>query len=56
MGANFYRLIAAQFVSGLADNALLLVAIALHLEQGGAGWWIPLIKFSFTTFYVLTAP
>ena len=56
MGANFYRLIAAQFVSGLADNALLLAAIALHLEQGGAGWWIPLIKFSFTTFYVLTAP
>ncbi len=56
MGANFYRLIGAQFVSGLADNALLLIAIALHLEQGGAGWWIPLIKFSFTTFYVLTAP
>jgi MFS family permease len=56
MGANFHRLIAAQFVSGLADNALLLIAIALHLEQGGAGWWIPLIKFSFTTFYVLTAP
>lgn len=56
MGANFYRLITAQFVSGLADNALLLVAIALHMEQGGAGWWIPLIKFSFTTFYVLTAP
>ena len=56
MGVNFYRLISAQFVSGLADNALLLVAIALHLEQGGAGWWIPLIKFSFTAFYVLTAP
>ena len=56
MGANFYRLIAAQFVSSLADNALLLIAIALHLEQGGAGWWIPLIKFSFTTLYVLTAP
>lgn len=56
MGANFYWLITAQFVSGLADNALLLVAIALHMEQGGAGWWIPLIKFSFTTFYVLTAP
>lgn len=56
MGANFYRLIGAQFVSGLADNALLLIAIALHLEQGGAGWWIPLIKFSFTTFYVITAP
>jgi LPLT family lysophospholipid transporter-like MFS transporter len=56
MDANFYRLIGAQFISSLADNALLLVAIALHLEQGGAGWWIPLIKFSFTAFYVLTAP
>ena len=56
MGANFYRLIATQFISGLADNALLLIAIALHLEQGGAAWWIPLIKFSFTTCYVLTAP
>lgn len=56
LGSNIYLLMTAQFVSGLADNALLLIAIALHIEQGGEGWWIPLIKFSFTTFYVLTAP
>jgi LPLT family lysophospholipid transporter-like MFS transporter len=56
MGVNIYRLITAQFISGLADNALLLVAIALHMEQGGAAWWIPLIKFSFTALYVVTTP
>ena len=47
---------AAQFLSALADNALLIVTIA-HLQVLGAPlWWAPLLKFSFTLSYVLLAP
>ncbi len=56
MPAGFYRLIAAQFFSALADNALLIVTIALLHSQGFAGWWAPLLKFGFTLAYVLLAP
>ena len=56
MTLNFYRLIAAQFFSSLADNALLIVAIALLEYQGMPGWWAPLLKFFFTVSYVVLAP
>lgn len=49
-------LIAAQFCSALADNALLIVCIALLLQRGLPGWWAPLLKFSFTVAYVVLAP
>ncbi len=53
---GFGLLIAAQFGSALADNALLIVAIALLQAQGRPAWWTPLLKFSFTLAYVLLAP
>jgi MFS family permease len=53
---GFQALIAAQFVSALADNALLIVAIALLAADGWPLWWAPLLKFSFTLAYVLLAP
>ena len=56
MPSGFYLLIAAQFVSALADNALLILAAALLQEQGFAPWWAPMLKFSFTISYVLLAP
>ncbi len=56
MPPGFHLLIAAQFASALADNALLIVTIALLQEQGVPGWWAPLLKFSFTTAYVVLAP
>lgn len=56
MPPGFHRLIAAQFASALADNALLIVAIGILVEQQWPGWWAPLLKFSFTAFYVLLAP
>ena len=56
MPAGFHLLIAAQFFSALADNALLIVAIALLQERGLPGWWAPLLKFSFTLSYVFLAP
>jgi MFS family permease len=49
-------LLAAQFVSGLADNALLLVAIACVLAEQGEAWLPPLLKLVFTLAYVVLAP
>jgi MFS family permease len=46
----------AQFVSALADNALLLVAMALLVEQGEAAFWVPLLKLMFTLSYVVLGP
>jgi len=46
----------AQFLSALADNAMLLLCIALLVEQGQAAWWIPLLKVFFTLSYVFLAP
>jgi LPLT family lysophospholipid transporter-like MFS transporter len=50
------RLLLAQFLSALADNALLIVGIALLTTQGRPGWWAPLLKLSITLAYVLLAP
>lgn len=56
MPAGFHLLIAAQFASALADNALLIVTIAALQAQGFAGWWAPMLKFGFTLSYVFLAP
>jgi MFS family permease len=53
---GFKLLIATQFSSALADNALLIVTIALLVERHMPGWWAPLLKFGFTLSYVLLAP
>jgi MFS family permease len=56
MPKGFFYLISAQFASGMADNALLILGIAFLHEQGYPGWWAPLLKFSFTLSYVFLAP
>jgi MFS transporter, LPLT family, lysophospholipid transporter len=56
MPRGFHLLIAAQFASALADNALLIVTIALLHQQGHPAWWAPLLKFAFTLSYVGLAP
>lgn len=53
---GFHPLIATQFLSALADNALLIVTIALLDERGLPPWWAPLLKLGFTLAYVLLAP
>jgi hypothetical protein len=53
---GFFVLLAAQFVSALADNALLVVAMAALLEQHHAAHWIPLLKLMFTLSYVVLGP
>jgi MFS family permease len=56
MPTGFYLVIASQFLSALADNALLIVAMARMQEIGLSGWWAPLLKLSFTLSYVVFAP
>jgi len=56
MPRAFFVLLVVQFVSTLADNAFLIVAIARVMELAGADWRIPLLKIGFTLFYVLLAP
>jgi LPLT family lysophospholipid transporter-like MFS transporter len=55
MPKGFYRLVWAQFASGLADNALMILGIYFLQEQGYPGWWSPLLKFFFTFSYVALA-
>ncbi|WP_432383347.1 lysophospholipid transporter LplT [Duganella sp. P38] len=55
MNRGFYTIMAAQFFSSLADNALLFVAIDLLVNMQSPGWITPLLKLSFTLFYVLLA-
>jgi MFS family permease len=56
MKRGFYTIMAAQFFSSLADNALLIAAIALLIEMHAPDWMKPLLKLFFTISYVLLAP
>lgn len=56
MKPGFYTIMAAQFLSSLADNALLIAAIALLREAHSADWLIPFLKLVFVVSYVLLAP
>ncbi len=56
MKRGFYTIMAAQFFSSLADNALLIAAIALLIEMHAAEWLKPLLKLFFTVSYVMLAP
>lgn len=56
MGRGFYTIMAAQFFSSLADNALLVVAIALLIDLHAPAFLTPILKFVFVLFYVILAP
>lgn len=56
MKRGFYTIMAAQFFSSLADNALLIAAIALLIEMHAPEWMKPLLKLFFTISYVMLAP
>ena len=56
MKPGFYTIIAAQFFSSLADNALLIAAIALLRELQDPAWMTPALKQSFVVSYVVLAP
>jgi MFS family permease len=56
MNAGFYIIMAAQFFSSLADNALLVAAIALLMQADAPSWLTPYLKFFFVISYVVLAP
>ncbi|NMM27854.1 MAG: lysophospholipid transporter LplT [Glaciimonas sp.] len=55
MKRGFYTIMAAQFFSSLADNALLIVAIALLAQLQSPAWMTPMLKLCFVLSYVLLA-
>ena len=56
MKKGFYTIMAAQFCSSLADNALLVAAIELLKTSGAAPWQVPALTPMFALFYVILAP
>lgn len=55
MNRGFYTIMAAQFFSSLADNALLIAAIAMLTSMQAPEWMTPLLKLFFVLSYVLLA-
>ena len=55
MPFGFYIIMAAQFFSSFADNALLVAAIATLIQMAAPEWMTPLLKFFFTVSYVVFA-
>ena len=56
MKKGFYTIMAAQFFSSLADNALLVAAIELLKTSGAPSWHIPALTPLGALFYVILAP
>lgn len=55
MNLGFYIIMAAQFFSALADNALLIAAIAMLRDMQAPDSYAPLLKTFFTVSYVALA-
>ena len=55
MKRGFYVIMAAQFFSSLADNALLIAAIALLRDVAAPAWMTPMLKLFFVFSYVALA-
>ena len=55
MKPGFYTIMAAQFFSSLADNALLIASIALLVSLDAPAEVTPMLKFFFTVSYVVLA-
>ncbi|MGZ9059602.1 MAG: lysophospholipid transporter LplT, partial [Burkholderiaceae bacterium] len=55
MTRGFYVIMAAQFFSSLADNALLIAAIALLRDVDAPAWMTPMLKLFFVFSYVALA-
>jgi len=55
MNRGFYTVLAAQFLSALADNALLFAAIALLAQMSAPDWQVPVLQQFFVLSYILLA-
>jgi MFS family permease len=56
MNRGFYTILAAQFFSALADNALLFAAIALLQSLQAPSWYTPVLQEAFIFSYIILAP
>ena len=56
MNRAFYIILLAQFLSALADNALLFAAIGLLLFFSAPEWFSPLLQTVFVIAYIVLAP
>ena len=56
MKRGFFTIMAAQFFSSLADNALFVAAVELIKSGGGAEWQRAALVPMFALFYVILAP
>lgn len=56
MKRGFYTIMAAQFFSSLADNALFVAAVELLRADGAAEWQRAALVPMFALFYVVLAP
>ncbi|QDC44969.1 lysophospholipid transporter LplT [Methylophilus medardicus] len=56
MVKGFYTLLIAQFLSAIADNALLFAAIALLAKLNAPSWHEPLLREFFVISYIILAP
>ncbi len=56
MNFGFYIILAAQFFSALADNALLFAAIALLKDLDAPSWHTPVLQEAFIFSYIVLAP
>lgn len=56
MALGFYIILLAQFLSALADNALLFAAIALLKQLADPPEYVPLLQQFFVVSYIILAP
>ncbi|MGB7650001.1 MAG: lysophospholipid transporter LplT [Gallionella sp.] len=56
MKIGFYIILAAQFLSALADNALLFAAIAMLKDLHAPAWHTPVLQEAFIFSYIVLAP
>ena len=56
MNRAFYIILLAQFLSALADNALLFAAIGLLIFFSAPEWFSPLLQTVFVVAYIVLAP
>jgi LPLT family lysophospholipid transporter-like MFS transporter len=56
MNRGFYTILAAQFFSALADNALLFAAVGLLKDLHAPTWQTPVLQVFFVFSYIVLAP
>ena len=56
MNRGFHTILAAQFFSALADNALLFAAVALLKDLHAPSWQTPVLQVFFVFSYIVLAP